>query len=80
MLWERVDGRVTRCCEVLRRAGFEVYPVGGCVRDLLLGHEPGDWDVTTNAAPEQVINLFDHTVPTGVKHGTVTVIMDGIQI
>jgi len=54
--------------------------VGGCVRDLMLGHVPGDWDVTANALPEQVMELFDHTVPTGIKHGTVTVIMDGVSI
>lgn len=54
--------------------------MGGCVRDLLLGRVPGDWDVTTNALPEQVINLFEETVATGVKHGTVTVILEKEQI
>ena len=76
MLWKQVSSGVARCCRSLWDAGFEAYPVGGCVRDLLLGRVPGDWDVTTNALPEQVIELFERVIPTGVKHGTVTVILD----
>lgn len=71
---------VQRCCDGLRAAGFAAHPVGGCVRDLLLGRFPGDWDVTTSARPEQVQALFSHTIPTGVKHGTVTVIEDETTI
>lgn len=60
--------------ERLEDAGFAAYAVGGCVRDTLLGRTPGDWDVTTAARPEQVLALFDgYTIPTGLKHGTVTV-------
>lgn len=77
MLWKQVSAGAAQCCQRLWEAGFEAYPVGGCVRDLLLGRVPGDWDVTTNARPEQVMDLFDHVIPTGVKHGTVTVIIDG---
>jgi tRNA nucleotidyltransferase (CCA-adding enzyme) len=66
-----------KCCYTLWKAGFGAWPVGGCVRDLLLDRVPGDFDVTTSARPEQVMELFDHTVPTGVKHGTVTVILEG---
>jgi len=68
------------CCRTLWRAGFESYPVGGCVRDMLLGRVPGDWDVTTRARPEQVTGLFDHVIQTGVKHGTVTVILEDEHI
>ena len=68
---------VVNCLAALRRGGFEAYPVGGCVRDLLLGRVPGDWDITTSARPEQVMALFDKTVPTGLPHGTVTVLLDG---
>lgn len=75
MLWQQVSDGARQCCETLWSAGFEAYPVGGCVRDLLLGRTPGDWDVTTSARPEQVINLFEHVIATGVKHGTVTVIL-----
>ena len=60
--------------ERLEDAGFAAYAVGGCVRDTLLGRTPGDWDVTTAARPEQVLALFDgYAIPTGLKHGTVTV-------
>lgn len=68
---------VTECLTTLRRGGFAAHPVGGCVRDLLLGRVPGDWDITTAARPEQVMALFDKTVPTGLKHGTVTVLLGG---
>ncbi|MCB9549092.1 MAG: [cytidine(C)-cytidine(C)-adenosine (A)]-adding enzyme [Myxococcales bacterium] len=59
----------------LRAAGHEAWLVGGCVRDRLLGRVPGDWDVTTDAEPEAVMALFDRTVPTGLQHGTVTVVL-----
>jgi len=62
---------------ILRRledAGYEAWCVGGAVRDILLGNRPGDWDVTTNALPETVMELFaPHALPTGLQHGTVTV-------
>jgi len=63
--------------ETLQKNGFEAYIVGGCVRDLLLSKSPCDFDVTTSAKPEAVMSLFEKTVPTGIKHGTVTVIVDG---
>ena len=63
----------------LEGAGFTAYYVGGCVRDALLGRETHDWDVTTSARPEQVLALFDHCVPTGVQHGTVTVLLPDTQ-
>ena len=52
--------------------GFEAYAVGGCVRDSLMGVEPKDWDITTNALPEDVKKIFSHTIDTGIKHGTVS--------
>ena len=60
---------------ILRAAGYEAYAVGGCVRDCLLGKLPKDWDVTTSALPEDVKRLFPRTVDTGIKHGTVTVMV-----
>lgn len=58
----------------LESAGFAAYIVGGCVRDLLMGRIPEDWDMTTSARPEQVMALFEgHCIPTGLQHGTVTV-------
>ncbi|MCI8659848.1 MAG: CCA tRNA nucleotidyltransferase [Lachnospiraceae bacterium] len=55
--------------------GFEAYAVGGCVRDTLLGREPGDWDITTSASPWQVKSIFRRTIDTGIQHGTVTVMI-----
>ncbi len=65
--------------EILSRfhqKGFEAYAVGGCIRDLLLGESPKDWDITTSALPEETISVFsgEKTIPTGIAHGTVTLI------
>ncbi len=60
----------------LEEAGYEAYAVGGCVRDTILGRTPEDWDITTSARPVQVKGLFRRTVDTGIKHGTVTVLLD----
>ena len=59
----------------LNEYGYEAYVVGGCVRDMMLGREPGDWDITTSALPDQVKQVFRRTVDTGIQHGTVTVMM-----
>jgi tRNA nucleotidyltransferase (CCA-adding enzyme) len=60
-------------CHTLQNAGFQAFIVGGCVRDLIMQSVPKDWDITTNALPEQVIKLFPKNYPTGLQHGTVTV-------
>ncbi|MGI5935610.1 MAG: CCA tRNA nucleotidyltransferase [Oscillospiraceae bacterium] len=57
----------------LGSAGFSAYLVGGCVRDMLMGKMPHDWDVCTDALPQEVMDLFPKALPTGLKHGTVTV-------
>lgn len=66
----------------LNTAGYEAYAVGGCVRDSLLGKEPTDWDITTSATPEEMQEVFAsyRTVETGLKHGTLTVIIDGMPL
>ena len=61
--------------DTLEAAGFEAYAVGGCIRDVIMGREPNDWDITTSAKPEDVKRLFGRTVDTGIQHGTVTVLM-----
>lgn len=61
----------------LERSGYEARLVGGCVRDTLLHRRPNDWDVATAAPPEAVTELFERTVPTGIRHGTVTVLYGG---
>ena len=68
--------RPDKVLETLQSAGYEAWYVGGCVRDTLLGRPIHDWDVTTSALPEQVLALFPRTVPTGLPHGTVTVLSD----
>lgn len=60
----------------LQNENFEAYIVGGCVRDNILGIEPKDWDIATNAKPEQIKKIFAKTVDTGLAHGTVTVILN----
>lgn len=60
--------------QTFRAAGHEAWLVGGCVRDFLLGRPVHDFDVTTSALPEQTMALFPHTAPTGLAHGTVTVL------
>lgn len=73
---------VAAALEELSSRGFESYVVGGCVRDALLGKEPHDWDITTRARPEELLSIFGgySVLPTGLKHGTVTVLMEGIPI
>lgn len=75
-----VPRQVIEVCTRLRSLGHSAYVVGGAVRDTLLGRESIDWDVTTSATPEQVRAAFDHTIPTGAEHGTVTVILDDSRI
>lgn len=60
----------------LQSNGYEAYAVGGCVRDVILGREPEDWDITTSASPIQVKGIFKRTIDTGIIHGTVTVMLD----
>lgn len=69
--------KVHKIIDTLEEAGFEAYAVGGCVRDSILGREPDDWDITTSAKPEEMKRLFPRTVDTGIKHGTVTVLLGG---
>ena len=68
---------VKKIIEILNKAGYEAYAVGGCVRDSILGRVPGDWDITTAAKPNEIKSLFRRTIDTGIEHGTVTVRMSG---
>lgn len=68
-----MPSEVKSIINILESAGFEAFAVGGCVRDKILGLEPKDWDITTNALPDDIKSLFKATIDTGIKHGTVTV-------
>ena len=72
-----IPAHVKHILEQLHKNGHEAYIVGGCVRDMILGIEPYDYDITTSAEPEEVKTVFSRTIDTGIEHGTVTVMMDG---
>ena len=71
-----MPAQAAKVIKTLEEHGFEAYIVGGCVRDSILGRTPGDWDITTSASPQEVKEIFEHTVDTGIEHGTVTVLMN----
>ncbi len=71
-----VPEKVNIIIDELMNHGFEAYAVGGCVRDMILGRQPEDWDITTSATPQEVKQIFRRTVDTGIQHGTVTVLLD----
>lgn len=72
----QLPDKVHSIIDRLTAAGYEAYAVGGCVRDSVLGRVPNDWDITTSARPEETKSLFPRTIDTGIRHGTVTVMMD----
>ncbi|MDY3773726.1 MAG: HD domain-containing protein [Eubacterium sp.] len=74
----QIPNQVQWILDKLEKNGKEGYAVGGCVRDSILGRVPGDWDITTSATPEQIKQIFRKTIDTGIAHGTVTVLVDGI--
>src|SRR5271170_7062201 len=67
-------------CDELQRNGHQALLVGGCVRDLLLGREPADYDVTTDATPERVMELFPESMAVGAQFGVVLVPLDGLKV
>jgi len=67
-------------CDTLRRNGYQALLVGGCVRDLLLGREPADYDVTTDATPEQVVSLFPESIAVGAQFGVILIPRDGLKV
>jgi len=66
--------QVTHVTQTLESAGYEAYLVGGCVRDLVIGKEPKDWDITTNAVPEAIQKLFPRSFYEN-DYGTVGVVI-----
>ena len=76
---------VERIMEIITNAGFDAYLVGGCIRDFLMGEKPKDFDVTTDATPEEIHRVFDsrgevHLIDTGIKQGTVTAILNHVPV
>ncbi|HPC40065.1 MAG TPA: CCA tRNA nucleotidyltransferase [Spirochaetota bacterium] len=76
---EKVRPAILKVIKKFRNAGFECYLIGGSVRDLILGNDIYDYDFATNARPDETVKLFRKTIPTGIKHGTVSVIIDEWQ-
>ena len=63
--------------EILKKAGHEAYWAGGCVRDMLLGIKPKDFDIVTSAKPDEIEDLLEHTIPVGKKFGVILAIVNG---
>ncbi len=76
----RVPDGVREILDRLERNGYMAYLVGGVVRDIVMGRQPKDYDIATSAAPARVRELFPKVVPTGEKHGTVTVFVNGLGV
>ncbi len=74
---DQVPESLRELCRHLRRAGKRSWIVGGCVRDLLRGMAPADWDLATDALPHELMRLLPKAIPTGIDHGTVTAIFQG---
>ena len=76
----QIPSQIEYMLRKLTSCGYEAYLVGGCVRDFLLGKEPNDYDITTSALPSETMEVFscDRVIPTGLKHGTVSVLYDGV--
>ena len=74
----KLPQQVLAAIDILEKAGYEAYLVGGAVRDYACGKAAKDWDITTNALPQQVEQAFTgyRIIETGLKHGTVTVLLD----
>lgn len=71
-----IPQNVRHILDTLQKHKYQAFIVGGCIRDCILGRVPEDWDIATNAVPEEVKGLFPVTVDTGIKHGTVTIIIN----
>lgn len=71
---------VSKIAKILSDNGYKAYAVGGCIRDALMGKIPADWDMTTDCPPQKMLEIFEkaglRTIPTGLKHGTVTILIE----
>lgn len=76
---ELIPGYVLKVAEILQENNYEAYLVGGSIRDVLMNIEPDDFDIATNAYPEEIEKIFPKSIPTGAKFGTITVVIDDIK-
>ena len=76
----KIPTDVNKLIHALQNHGYSASVVGGCVRDSILGREPHDWDICTSATPEQMMEVFKdyHIIPTGLQHGTITIMLNGV--
>ncbi len=77
---QTVPKTIKKIASKLKEHGFACYLVGGAIRDYSMGHTPHEFDLASNARPEDVVSIFKHTVPTGIKHGTILVLLDSMQV
>ena len=73
----RTPKYVAKTLEMLEKNRIEAYLVGGCVRDSVMDRRANDYDIAVGAKPEDILNIFPKSIPSGIKYGTVTVISDG---
>ncbi|MBE6955575.1 MAG: CCA tRNA nucleotidyltransferase [Ruminococcaceae bacterium] len=74
---QQISPNALRVLRTLEERGYCAFLVGGCVRDLLLNRPVNDWDITTSALPQQTQESFEKSIPTGIQHGTITVLLEG---
>lgn len=76
----KIPNELKKVHALFNKNGFNVYLVGGAVRDMILGKPSHDWDLATNATPQQVMGIFHRVIPTGIAHGTVTIHIFGLEL
>ena len=75
----KIPPYVSNIARILHKNGYQAWVVGGSIRDLMLGKTACDYDIATDALPEKVMKVVKRVIPTGIKHGTVTVLFKGQQ-
>lgn len=79
-IFTNIPAPIKEIARILNTEGFQCFLVGGAVRDSIMGFTPKEYDITTNAKPEEVQRIFKYTIPTGIKHGTILVILDDMHV
>lgn len=79
-IFTNIPAPIKKIARILNTEGFQCFLVGGAVRDSIMGFTPKEYDIATNAKPEDVQRIFKYTIPTGIKHGTILVILDDMHV